>query len=80
VAPEELLPTCKAMAAEMASCVPAVLRGYKTLIDTGYGMPLPDALRYEKAAAIQSAKEISAATIAARREGVFARGRDQTQK
>jgi enoyl-CoA hydratase len=80
VAPEELLPTCKAMAAEMASCVPAVLKGYKRLIDTGYGMHLPEALRYEKAAAIESAKEISAATIAARREGVFARGREQTKK
>ncbi|MFN8624509.1 MAG: enoyl-CoA hydratase [Candidatus Binatia bacterium] len=80
VAPEELLPTCKQMAAEMASCVPAILKGYKRLIDTGYGMPLPEALRYEKATAIESAKQISAATIATRREGVFQRGREQTKR
>lgn len=77
VAPDELLPTCKQLAAEMASCVPTVLKGYKRLIETGYGMHLPEALRYEKAAGIESAKAISAATIAARREGVFARGREQ---
>src|SRR3972149_5676659 len=44
VAPAELLPACRALAAEMASCVPAVLTGYKKLIDEGYGMPLPEAL------------------------------------
>lgn len=77
VEPEELLPTCRKLAAEMASCVPAILKGYKRLIDTGFGMPLPEALRWEKAEAIQSAKEISAATIAARREGVFSRNREQ---
>lgn len=79
VAPEELLPTCKALAAEMASCVPAVLKGYKKLIDAGYGMLLPDALRHERAAGIQSAKAATAAMIAARREGVLHRGRVQSK-
>ena len=79
VAPEELLPTCKALAAEMASCVPAVLKGYKKLIDAGYGMILPDALRHERAAGIQSAKAATAAMIAARREGVLNRGRVQSK-
>jgi enoyl-CoA hydratase len=77
VAPEELLPTCKKLAAEMASCVPTVLKGYKKLIDTGFGMHLPEALRYEKAAGIESAKAVTADTIAARCDGVFARGRSQ---
>lgn len=77
VAAEELLPTCRALAQQMASCVPQVLRGYKQLIDTGYGMHLPDALRAEKLAGIESARQISAATIATRREGVFNRGREQ---
>jgi len=78
VEPEALLPACQALAAQMASCVPEVLKGYKRLIDTGFGMHLPDALRYESAAAIESAKRISAATVAARREDVFARGREQS--
>jgi len=79
VEPEALLPTCQALAAQMASCVPQVLRGYKKLIDMGFGMHLPEALRHEKAAAIESAKQISAATVATRREGVFARGREQSE-
>jgi len=80
VEPEALLATCQVLAAQMASCVPHVLKGYKQLIDTGFGMHLPDALRYERAASIESAKQISAATVAARREGVFARGREQSEK
>jgi enoyl-CoA hydratase len=80
VEPEALLATCQVLAAQMASCVPHVLKGYKQLIDTGFGMHLPDALRYEHAASIESAKQISAATVAARREGVFARGREQSEK
>lgn len=77
VEPEALLPTCQALAAQMASCVPQVLKGYKRLIDTGFGMHLPDALRYERAAGTESAKAVSATTLAARREGVVARGREQ---
>lgn len=79
VEPEALLPSCQALAAQMASCVPQVLKGYKQLIDTGFGMHLPEALSYEKAAAIESAKQISAAAVAARREGVIARGREQSE-
>ena len=80
VEPEALLPTCQALAAQMASCVPKVLQDYKKLIDTGFGMHLPDALRYELAAGTASAKQISADTIAARREGVIARGREQSDR
>lgn len=80
VEPGELLPTCQALAAQIASCVPNVLKGYKRLIDAGFAMHLPDALRYEKDAAIESAKQISAAIIAARREGVFVRGREQSKE
>ena len=80
VEPEALLPTCQALAAQMASCVPQVLVDYKKLIDTGFGMHLPDALRYELAAGTASAKQVSADTIAARREGVLARGREQDDR
>ena len=76
VAPGELLPTCRALAAQMVNCVPHVLKGYKKLIDTAYGMHLADALRFEKAAAIESAKQVSASAIAGRRDGVMQSGRD----
>jgi enoyl-CoA hydratase len=75
VEPEELLPACRALAREMASCAPALLRGYKRLIDQGYGMLLPDALAFERRAAIESARAISSAEFARRRESVMQRGR-----
>src|SRR6185369_7171591 len=36
VAPQELLPTCHALARDMLSCVPDVMRSYKKVIDDGY--------------------------------------------
>jgi enoyl-CoA hydratase len=78
--PEELLPTCRALAADMASCVPAVLRGYKKLIDDGYGMNLSDAMAMELERSVESAKRASAALIAERRDAVFERGREQSEK
>jgi enoyl-CoA hydratase len=77
VLPEELLPTCRALARDMASCVPEVMRGYKRLIDAGAGMHLPDALAFERSAAIESARAVSSATLASRREAVTQRGREQ---
>lgn len=79
VAPEELLPACKALAGEMASCVPAVLEGYKRLIDEGYGMSLFEALHHEVATSLEFARTVTAAAIAARREGVLERGRAQSK-
>ena len=76
--PEELLPACRELAREMAACVPEVLRGYKRLIDAGYGMPLPEALAYERRIGIESARAASSAQIAERREGVLERGRDRS--
>ncbi len=79
VAPEELLPCCQKLAQEMATCVPAVLRGYKRLMDEGLGMPLRDALAMEEARAIESAAEMSAAMLGKRREQVVARGRSESR-
>jgi enoyl-CoA hydratase len=77
VEPHELLPTCRALARDMASCVPEVMRGYKRLIDAGSGMHLPDALSFERRAAIESAQAVSADALASRREAVIERGRTQ---
>ncbi len=80
VTPEELLPTCRTLAAEMASTVPAVLKGYKRLIDEGYGLPFAEAMRQEAAVAQEFARRVAVEGIAARREGVLARGRTQSKK
>jgi len=77
VEPEELLPACRALARDMASGVPDAVRGYKRLIDRGYGMLLPDALAFERETAIESARAIASAEIAGRRESVLRRGREQ---
>jgi enoyl-CoA hydratase len=77
VAPDELLPTCRALAGEMASCSAPMLEGYKRLIDEGYGMSFADAMRHEAAVSIESAKAVTARMIADRRGSVQDRGRDQ---
>jgi enoyl-CoA hydratase len=77
VAPEELLPVCRKLAADMASCVPHVLRGYKRLIDEGLRMPLGEALAFELDRAIASAAEATASELGERRTGVLERGRSQ---
>jgi enoyl-CoA hydratase len=77
VEPDALLPTCRALARDMASCVPEVLRGYKRLIDAGARMALGEALVHEVAAARASAAATTAATVDGRRTGVVDRGRDQ---
>jgi enoyl-CoA hydratase len=75
VPPEELLPTCRALAADMLSCDAKALRGYKRLIDEGYGMAFSDAMNHEAEEAIRYAAGVTAGEIEARREGVMERGR-----
>ncbi len=77
VPPAELVPAAQKLAAEMATCVPRVLREYKRLIDEGLRMPLKEALAYEHEAAIASAREMTAATLDRRRTGILERGREQ---
>lgn len=79
VSPEELLPTCKALAADIASCVPEVIRRYKRLIDEGYGMNFADASAHESAVALDWARATTSGNIATLREGVQERGRQQDQ-
>ena len=74
---DALLTTCVELAQAMASCVPGVLEQYKRLIDTGFGMPLSQALELESKAATESAKQASAGLILQRREGMQDRGRNQ---
>ena len=72
---EELLPRAIRMAEDMCACVPRILARYKPLIDEGYSMPYAEALAWEEQQAIASAQAAFAATIAARRDAVLARGR-----
>ena len=75
--PADLLAHCEQLAQDMNSCVMPVVKQYKQMIEDGFSMPLVDALEFEEAKAIESAKLASAAMIAARKDKVIARGRDQ---
>lgn len=75
--PERLLDEAKALARDMASCVPGVMEQVKKMIDTGYSMHFDDAMAYELRVGIESAKRIDSAEIGQRRAGIMQRGREQ---
>jgi enoyl-CoA hydratase len=79
VAPAELLPTCRALARDMLSCDPAVLRSYKRLIDDGFAVAFGEALRVEGEASRAHARSVTPETVAARRGAVQERGRSQSR-
>jgi len=77
VEPEDLLPVCRTLAAEMLTCVPGLVSSYKRVIDEGYGMPLSEALRMERETSREHSKKLTAQFIASQRQGVQERGREQ---
>ncbi len=77
VAPDELLPTCRALAADMLGCIPEMLRAYKRVIDDGYEVTFGDGLRIERKANREFAKTLTAESIERLRSAVQARGREQ---
>jgi enoyl-CoA hydratase len=79
VAPADLLPTCRRLAADMRSCVPEVMRAYKRLIDDGFAATFGDGLRLETARSREHARTVGADAIAARRAQIQARGREQAK-
>jgi len=79
VEPEALLPTCRALAADMRSCVPDVMRAYKRVIDAGYAETFARGLALESEASRAHARALTPEVLAARRAGVQARGRDQSK-
>jgi len=78
VSPDELLPACEALAADMLSCDRKSLLGYKRLIDEGFGMTFAEAMEMEARLSMESAATVTAEAIAGRREAVRDRGRSQT--
>ncbi|MGE0820924.1 MAG: enoyl-CoA hydratase [Candidatus Binatia bacterium] len=78
VAPEELLPTCRALAEDILSCVPEMVRNLKRVIDTGYSASLGDALQIEHEAWREHSRTVTPAVLASRRAAVQQRGRSQS--
>jgi enoyl-CoA hydratase/carnithine racemase len=79
VPPEQLLPACRALAADMLSCVPEVMRGIKRVIDGGFSQTLAEGLRIEADASRAYARQLTPEVLAARRAGVQDRGRQQSK-
>ena len=80
VEPDELLPVCRTLAAEILSCVPGLVSSYKRVIDEGYGMHLSEALRMERETSKEHARTLTADFIASQRQGVQERGRKQKKE
>ena len=76
VEPDELLPTCRALAEDMLSCDPVSLRGYKRVIDEGFAATLADGLAMESRASTAHSRA-HPPDVAARRKTVQERGRRQ---
>lgn len=76
---EELLPTCEALARDMLSCVPDVMRQYKRMIDRGYDLALGDAMTYEVEIA-RTHQSPAPEEVAARRIEIQKRGREQSKR
>lgn len=79
VAPAELLPTCRLLAADMMSCVPEMVSAYKGVIDRGLAETLQEGRRLEVAANREHGRELRSEDIARRRQAVTSRGRNQAE-
>ncbi len=75
--PDELMPACRALAKDILSCVPEVIKGYKRLIDQGLNTTLAQGLCMETDAFLEHARQVSAESIAGRRQAVIKRGRSR---
>lgn len=78
VQPAELLPTCYALARDILSSDPELVRNYKRLIDDGFGLPYAEARALESQRAREHARRLSPEELAQRRLAVQQRGRQQT--
>lgn len=74
---EELIPTCRKIAADMLTLVPECLPAYKKLIDDGYAEDFGTSLQTERRFSGAANKAVSSSAIEARREQVRARGQQQ---
>ncbi|SKB28400.1 enoyl-CoA hydratase [Sphingopyxis flava] len=77
VAPEELLPAAQALARDIASADPVMVRRYKALIDEGYALPFGEGMALEQARSTAANRMVSADEVEARRLAVMARGRER---
>ena len=72
--PAELLPTALKIAEDMAGCMPHMLKGYKQVIDEGFGMNFDEALVMESRRSAKQSASVSKESVEAARKAVTTRG------
>ena len=77
VAPQDLLPTCRALASDILSSPRDMIQKYKKLIDDGFHLPLAEGLALEKETFAAHLKSLTAETIGSSGRNVMERGRKQ---
>ena len=77
VEPEDLLPTCRALADDILSCPMEMVQKYKKLIDDGFHLTFGDGIALELKTNIEHFMSVRPESIASRREGILERGRKQ---
>jgi len=80
VAPEELLPVCRRLAADIVSCDAELIKKYKRLINDGFRETLAAGLVLEQKVFQEHAQQVTAESVAARRQSVLDRGRGQKDR
>ena len=74
---DKLLDKAMSLAADIVTCVPETIAGYKHLMDYGLGQNLAEASQYEYDYSMAKNANVTAADIEARREEVMKRGKAQ---
>ena len=77
VAPEDLLPSAKRLAHDIASVPADAVQQYKKLIDEGFAITFGDSLKHETATTSKLNAAVTPEAVEARRAQVQARGRTQ---
>lgn len=77
VAPGALLPAAQALARDIASADPSMVRAYKALIDDGHALPFGEAMALEQTRSSEANRAVSADEVEARRQAVMERGRER---
>jgi enoyl-CoA hydratase len=75
VAPAELLPAARALAADMLLAQPGMLERYKAIIDDGFALPFGEGMALERQRAREFNATVTASQIEQRRETVRERNR-----
>ena len=75
LSPEDLLPAAQALARDIVSADPAMVRSYKKLIDDGFARSFGDGLALEYQSSVAANGMISASEVEARRQAIMERGR-----